>query len=186
MRLRGNLGVSGSQGSFDTALVPQMAGNLAVQQLFRTGAIQAKLSISQPGDADEQEADRIAEQVVSAKSVGIIQRKCAACAEGMTCPKCEEEERVQPQERPGQTPQVNSNAALQITSLQGGGCLPSSVRTLFEPQFGRDLGAVRVHTSSGAQKAAEQLRAEAFTAGSHIGFGEGRSTRPTRQPGSAS
>jgi hypothetical protein len=40
------------------------AGNLAVQRLFQTGAIQAKLAISQPGDPYEQEADRVAEQVM--------------------------------------------------------------------------------------------------------------------------
>ncbi len=42
----------------------QAAGNLAVQQLFRAGAIKAKLTISQPDDQYEQEADRVAEQVM--------------------------------------------------------------------------------------------------------------------------
>ena len=104
-----------------------------------------------------------------------IQQGCPACAEGATCPKCEEEERVQPKEKPGHVPQFNSKAASRITSPRGSGQpLPSSVRASFEPQFGRDLGAVRVHTNSGAQKAAAQLGAEAFTAGSHIAFGEGK------------
>ena len=39
-------------------------GNQAVQGLFASGAIQAKLKISQPNDIYEQEADRVANQVM--------------------------------------------------------------------------------------------------------------------------
>ncbi len=39
-------------------------GNQAVQRLFKSGAIQAKLRIGQPNDIYEQEADRVAEQVM--------------------------------------------------------------------------------------------------------------------------
>ena len=39
-------------------------GNQAVQKLFKSGVIQAKLRIGQPGDIYEQEADRVAEQVM--------------------------------------------------------------------------------------------------------------------------
>jgi len=161
--------------AFAAAVVPQMAGNLAVQRLFRAGAVQAKLAISQPGDADEQEADRIAEQVVSTKPVGTIQRKCAACSEGATCPKCEAEERVQPKEKPGHTPQINSKAAAQISALRGGGQpLPSSVRTFFEPRFGRDFSGVRVHTDSTAAESARAIQAKAYTVGQNIVFDTGQ------------
>ena len=40
------------------------AGNQAVQRLIKSGALQAKLRIGQPGDIYEQEADRVAEQVM--------------------------------------------------------------------------------------------------------------------------
>ena len=40
------------------------AGNQAVQRLIKSGALQAKLRIGQPGDTYEQEADRVAEQVM--------------------------------------------------------------------------------------------------------------------------
>jgi len=40
-------------------------GNKAVQRLFKSGVIQAKLKIGQPGDKYEQEADRVADQVMS-------------------------------------------------------------------------------------------------------------------------
>lgn len=39
-------------------------GNRAVQRLFKSGAIQAKLKIGQPGDIYEREADQVAEQVM--------------------------------------------------------------------------------------------------------------------------
>jgi hypothetical protein len=42
----------------------QTIGNQAVQRLLRSRAIQPKLAISQPGDIYEQEADRVAEQVM--------------------------------------------------------------------------------------------------------------------------
>ena len=41
------------------------AGNQAMLRLLGAGAIQASLRVSQPGDADEVEADRAAERVVS-------------------------------------------------------------------------------------------------------------------------
>lgn len=43
-------------------------GNQAVQRLFRSGVIQAKLKIGQPGDIYEQEADRVAEKGGKAES----------------------------------------------------------------------------------------------------------------------
>jgi hypothetical protein len=39
-------------------------GNKAVQRLFKSGVIQAKLKIGQPNDIYEQEADRIADIVM--------------------------------------------------------------------------------------------------------------------------
>jgi len=69
----------------------QTLGNQAMRQLLEGGAIQAKLRVSQPGDPDEQEADRIAERVVSASHAPKIRRKCA-CAGGPPCAKCASED----------------------------------------------------------------------------------------------
>jgi len=44
--------------------IQQIYGNRAVQRLLRTGAIQAKLAISEPGDQYEQEADQTADRVM--------------------------------------------------------------------------------------------------------------------------
>lgn len=174
--------VGKSPGGFDASSIPQMAGNLAVQQLFRSGHIQAKLAISQPGDPDEEEADRVADQVMrmaeprpfgSASSA--IQRKCAACeVGGATCPKCEEEEKIQRKENSGHAPHVNPQVHSQIAALRGGGQpLPSASRAFFEPRFGRDFSGVRVHSDSAATESARSIQARAFTTGQDVAFGAG-------------
>ena len=43
---------------------PPIWGNQALQRLLRTRVIQAKLTINEPGDKYEQEADRVAELVM--------------------------------------------------------------------------------------------------------------------------
>lgn len=69
----------------------QSFGNQEMQQLLETGAVQAKLHISQPGDADEVEADRVAKRVVRSAHTPVLQRKCG-CSGGSHCAACEEEE----------------------------------------------------------------------------------------------
>src|SRR3990172_8879269 len=73
----------------------QTLGNQAMQRLLHSKAIQAKLAVSQPGDPYEQEADRVAAQVlrmsepaaserVTAPASGEtprIQRRCTGCEE---------------------------------------------------------------------------------------------------------
>ena len=69
----------------------QTIGNQAMLRLLEAGSIQTKLRVSQPGDADEREADRVAEQIVSSRKAPAIQRKCA-CAGEAPCSKCAGEE----------------------------------------------------------------------------------------------
>jgi hypothetical protein len=51
--------------------------------------------------------------------------------------------------------------------------LPATVRSYYEPRFGRDFSGVRVHTGGEAADSARGLRARAFTLGSDIVFGPG-------------
>ena len=61
-----NIGFNSSGSPADRILqLQRTAGNQAVQRLIKSGALQAKLKIGQPGDRYEQEADRVAEQVMS-------------------------------------------------------------------------------------------------------------------------
>src|SRR5437660_1645070 len=150
------------------------AGNLAVQQLFRSGVIQAKLRIGQPDDMYEQEADQVADRVMRSAPVPSIQRKCAACAAGAPCSKCEEAERVQAKEAAGRTPHVSPTAESSLASLRGGGRpLPTLVRAFFERRLGADFSHVRVHTDAPAANIARSIQARAFTAGADMVFAAG-------------
>ncbi len=47
------------------------AGNQAVLKLIKSGALQAKLGIGQPGDVYEQEADRVVDAVMRMPEPGV-------------------------------------------------------------------------------------------------------------------
>lgn len=160
-------------------------GNQEVQRLLRDLRIQAKLQVSQPGDRLEQEADQVAEAVMRmpappsplSAAVG-IQRRCAGCTEGgeHVCEECsEDEEEIQSKQAPGHTLSLTPQVEAHIESLRGGGQpLPNSVRSFFEPRFGRDFSGVRVHSDPRANEAASALHARAFTRGRDIVFGAGQ------------
>ena len=150
------------------------------------GMIQTKLKINEPGDIYEQEADKVAEQVmrmaepqvqrqpeeelVQTKPVitPLIQRHIDEEIEE------EEEEFLQTKELPGQSPEVTPALSSRIQSLKGGGqALPKSVRAYFEPRFGHDFSQVKVHTGTKAAEVARAVNARAFTVGRDVFFGEG-------------
>ncbi len=111
--------------------------------------LQTKLSIGQPNDRYEREADAIANQVMQKISTGNspdIQTKCAAC---------EQEELIQKKEGPSISSIYNvsagSYASPELTAnLNGshgdGQPLPQNTRSEMEAAFGADFGGVRVHT----------------------------------------
>jgi hypothetical protein len=139
--------------------------------------IQTRLRVGHPDDAYEHEADRIADQVMrtpegtSARPrptpLGqAIQRKCSAC---------EDEERGTIQREGGHDVSLPTGTPAAIDSLRssGGSPLPASVRSFFEPRFGHDFSAVRVHTDQRAGQTARGLQARAFTIGRDVVFGAG-------------
>jgi len=148
----------------------QAVGNQAVQQMLRAADVQAKLTVSQPGDPYEEEADRVAEHVMRMPATGEvpqIQRKCAQCEE--------EEHKLQAKEMPGEAPAPGQGAGARVAALRGGGePLRPSLRAWFEPRFGRDFGNVRIHTGRAAAEAARSIRALAYTDGANIVFGRGQ------------
>lgn len=129
-------------------------GNQAVQRLIKSGALQAKLRIGQPGDIYEQEADRVADHVMRMQDVSEakdikIQRKCPKCLEGLRglLGMDRKDEKLQTKEIPGQTPEVTPQIEANINALRGGSqSLSDFTRTFFEPSFGRDFSRVRLYT----------------------------------------
>src|SRR6202453_907063 len=161
-------------------------GNQAVASLFGSGAIQAKLRVSQPEDADELEADRIADQVVgtgtpstvaSSASDG-IHRKCDCPGGIASCPACEEEEVEQAKgihRKSSQTSQEELSVRDDfLQSLGPGQALDPAVRDAMESRFGRNFEDVRVHSDSPAADAADSIDATAYTHKNHIYFAAGK------------
>ena len=161
-------------------------GNQIMQHLLRTAAVQPKLTVNVPNDAFEREADRVADQVMRMPDpLGAnptrIQRSCANCRKGLEqsriqrlCSKCEEELHRKPSE-PLSSPEIPSSVQAQINGLRSGGePLPETVRTFFEPRFGRDFGDVRIHSGPSAARAAQSISARAYTLGRDMVFGSGQ------------
>ncbi|MCX9012824.1 MAG: DUF4157 domain-containing protein [Candidatus Methanoperedens sp.] len=169
-------------------LFQRTVGNQSVQKLIISGAMQAKLRTNQPGDMYEQEADRVAEQVMRMPQVSgsniasgnlqsdIIQRKCPGCTGKPHSQPVKEDEgmMLQSKEVTGHTLGVKPDTEAQINAISGGGQpLPESVRTFYEPRFGHDFSQVRVHADAKAAEAARAVNARAFTVGRDVVFGEG-------------
>lgn len=157
------------------AASPALSRHSPVRQALR-GA-QAKLAVSQPGDACEREADQAADTVM---------RMAAPVAEAVLpvppsiqrrCPGCEDELRetkLQAKPMPGELSAVDDGFAADMAGLQGRGIpLPPSARGFFEPRFGRDFSAVSIHGGEPAARLARSVGARAFTLGSDIVFGAG-------------
>lgn len=111
--------------------------------------LQPKLTINQPGDQYEQEADRMAHQVMRTAST-MLQRKG------------------------GDVAQTQAPASVHQTLQSSGHPLDTSTRAFMEPRFGQDFSAVRVHTDSQAAQSANDVNASAYTVGQNIVFAEGQ------------
>ena len=147
----------------------QTHGNRYVQRVVR--GIQAKLKIGQPGDIYEQEADRVADEVMRMPEPKVKRQ----AEEEKEEEEKEKEEILQTKEVPSQIPEVTSEFESRIQSLKDGGQpLPKSARAFFEPRFGQDFSRVRAHTDAQAAETAQTLNARAFTMGHDIVFGAGQ------------
>ena len=163
----------------------QTHGNANVQRM-----IQAKLEIGQPNDKYEQEADRVADEVIRMPGPQVERQSDDEEKEKFTQIKPlsdkiipsfqkqvgdEEEKIIQPKETPCQPSEVNSEIESRINALKGRGRpLPETVRAFFEPSFGYDFSQVRIHSNPEAARMAQALNAKAFTSGRDVLFGTGQ------------
>ncbi|MET0649824.1 MAG: DUF4157 domain-containing protein [Pyrinomonadaceae bacterium] len=168
-----------------TYRVQQAAGNQAVQRLLRAGAIRPKLSVGAPSDPAEQEADRVADRIVSSPPAATVQRKCACggkSAAGDDCTECNSKENVIRRSPTGKEVEAEAEAgaeagaaAADVLPAEGEGRpLDASSRDFMESRFGEDFGHVRVHTGERAAASARAVTAEAYTVGRDVVFGAGR------------
>lgn len=143
--------------------------------------MQAKLAISQPGDPSEQEADRVADQVMRIPEP-TVQRTCAGCEIGSApCPTYETEQGFMLHRKvdAASGPSASSDATGLIAHLGPGQPLDPGTRAFFEPRFGQDFSSVRVHTDTQAAESAQFIHAQAYALGQDVVFGEGQYTPET-------
>lgn len=134
--------------------------------------IRAKLRVNIPGDAFEQEADRVAEQVVGMPDSQVVRRKCA-CGESGTCEECKQ---TTPMVQRKATFHAGDTEAPQIVNevlRSPGQPLDGAARRFMEPRFGHDFSRVRVHTDARAAESARAVNALAYTVGQNVVFDHG-------------
>ena len=159
--------------------------------------IHTKPGIGAVDDPLECQADRVAERVMrmpepvsgsprrplSALPAVMAQRQCAAC--------CDEEDQALRRQANGNgdlTPASATPASappvVRAALGAAGQPLDLAAREFFEPRFGHDFGAVRVHTGAQADAAAHGIGARAFALGHNLAFATGE-YEPHSQPGRA-
>jgi len=135
----------------------QKIGNRAV-----TNLLQAKLTVGQPNDRYEQEADRTA---------AAIMRMPSPPDHDLEDDEATLQTALQLQAH-GSAIQVPDGFEAQLAHHQASGQpLPTSTRDFMEPRFGADFSHVRIHQTPAL---AEAIHAKAFTHGNHIYFNAGQ------------
>ena len=179
-------------------------GNQAVRQLIDSGRIQMTLKIGEPGDIYEQEADRVADNIMQmpqpqdhkgpenektedhrttpsyAQDQSAIQKQPEEDDESLKMKPASEitpnkNETPNKREASHRPPPLNQTVGATVSSLESRGRpLSRSERDFFEPRFGVDFNKIRLHTEDPAAQTAEEINAKAFTVGNHVVFGKGR------------
>ena len=127
--------------------------------------VQAQLETTTPGDAYEQEADRMADMVMR-KIDGVNQSDAMPSSH---CPtptiSC----------FGGTSMPISSEMESQLQAMQGGGhAMPEGLRAQMEGSFGHNFSNVRLHTDSAAADMSSSINAKAFTHGNDIYFNQGQ------------
>jgi hypothetical protein len=147
--------------------------------------MQTKLAINTPGDAFEQEADRVADAVVSNRvpaaprpmpASSRVQR-CSCSAGRHQCEQC----KAQAASESGPVEESSAPPAVSEVLNSPGATLQRSLREDLEGRFGgHDFSHVRVHTDARAAASARSVNALAYTVGNHVVFGSGQYSPGTR------
>lgn len=170
--------------------IASLVGNHVMGQL-----LQAKRIIGAADDPYEREADRVADEVMSAapsswgaldsrnprlpgkepKSLGkpmisavssLLQSAGKAALNGQAAV-------LRAKGQGGSSLSSARTLGAINVSLGGGRALSKSTRAFFEPRFGADFSAVRVHTDVHAHQLTRSINAKAFAVGQNLVFGPG-------------
>jgi hypothetical protein len=130
------------------------------------GGFDTKLPINDPGDAYEQEAGRVTEQVI-----GMPERPLR----GDGASRGSGAGRLQTRQiGAGGLGQYAAPSIVREALDSPGQPLDGATRAFMEPRFGHDFSRVRVHSDAVSARSAKDIGAEAYTVGRDIVFGLGR------------
>src|SRR3569833_281750 len=119
----------------------QRLGNENMQLLLRARQLQAKLTVSNPGDSLEQEADRVAEQVMRMPAASLQVESRAPSHAGPLVQRSEDSA--------GAVPSIDAATEVAMGSLSGRGrAMSAELRSFMEPRFNADFGVVCVFVVS--------------------------------------
>ncbi len=135
-----------------------------------TSIVQAKLTVGEPNDAYEQEADRIAAQVVRQIHAPV---QSTAQRKPQTNSTPQIQSLVQCKGGTGGM-EVSSDVEAGIQQARGAGQpLPEGLRSSMEQAFGADFSGVRIHTGGESDRLNRAVQAKAFTTEQNIFFSQG-------------
>jgi hypothetical protein len=156
-------------------------------------ALQPKLTVGPANDKYENEADRVADQVVNSTNQNLsnptttsatipIQRMCADCEEENNVQRKEASIGSEVQRQPFDLHEAEAGTDVDAVTRSAGRELDPSTRSFMESRFKRDFSQVKVHTNSQAAASAKAINAKAYTSGNNIVFAEGQ-YQPRNQSG---
>ncbi|SDD67780.1 protein of unknown function [Mucilaginibacter pineti] len=196
-----NTQANGEKGNFFSR--SQDAEHASEQPFFENTPIRRKMTVNEPGDHFEKQADQVADHVV--QQLSAPKPAVPAAAQSVAVQKKEEKQEdkqekeqsnadkelqrqpifdsdADPNEgdtlkRSGESaaPDVSAQTQQRIESSKGGGePLPANTREEMESAMGADLSSVRIHHDSEAAGLSHDLKAQAFTHGNDVYFGSGK------------
>ena len=135
-----------------------VAGGECAECAKKKSSLQRKLTIGASNDPLEQEADRVADQVMAMPlnsgvnhTVSRIQRFAGQASDGLT----------------------TAPSSVDRVLASSGRTLEPTLRQDMEQRFGHDFSQVRVHTGGAAEQSARDINAQAYTVGNDVVFGAG-------------
>ncbi|HMC29775.1 MAG TPA: DUF4157 domain-containing protein, partial [Candidatus Angelobacter sp.] len=126
--------------------------------------LQRKLTINEPGDSYEHEADRVSEHVMRMPAPG---------AGGTTAVSGSVPGVQLKAATPASTGTAEAPQIVHDVLRSPGQPLDKSTRAFMEPRFGHDFSGVRVHADAKAAESAKAVQAKAYTVGKDVVFGAG-------------
>jgi hypothetical protein len=158
--------------------------------------LQTKLVVGSSDDVYEQQANRVADQVMRMSESGENLRLQESNVANIQRQEDEEtsdnpfreqiemllgQDGIQAKSENGDI-QVTEDFQSSLSATKGGGQrMPNPIKTEMETAFGTDFSNVKLHTDSTAIQMSRQINAHAFTHGKDIYFNEGRFNSATKE-----